>query len=65
MNRQRESEIVERIGDVFLGVVNEFEVFMPYARNISYASQALDHEIAGNPEFAKFLQVCFPYPKIL
>ncbi|KAI9205831.1 CNH domain-containing protein [Polychytrium aggregatum] len=60
--RQSENYIVSKIGDIFLGVVNEFSHFVEYGAKQVYAKNTLDVEIAQNPDFAKLLQEVERHP---
>ncbi|KNC95938.1 uncharacterized protein SPPG_08691 [Spizellomyces punctatus DAOM BR117] len=61
--RQQENKIVDKIGDIFMSVVDTFEAYVDYGARQVYAKSALDHERAMNPEFAKFLQDCERKPE--
>ncbi|RKO88082.1 hypothetical protein BDK51DRAFT_27601, partial [Blyttiomyces helicus] len=54
--RQRKSPIIEKIGDVFVGIVDEFEKPYPeYAGRQPAAKQRVDQEKQGNPAFAQLM----------
>ncbi|KAI8911205.1 CNH domain-containing protein, partial [Powellomyces hirtus] len=61
--RQKEGSIVDKIGDIFVSVVDEFEAYVRYGGQQVLAKYALDQEKATNPEFAKFLQECERVPE--
>ncbi|KAI8592041.1 hypothetical protein BDZ88DRAFT_392856 [Geranomyces variabilis] len=61
--RQKEGNIVDKIGDIFVSVVDEFEAYVRYGGQQVLAKYALDQERASNPEFARFLQECERLPE--
>ena len=54
--RQKESIIVDKIGDVFLEFVQDFHPFVEYGAQQVYAKNILDQERTNNPELARFLR---------
>ncbi|KAJ3054651.1 RHO1 GDP-GTP exchange protein 2 [Rhizophlyctis rosea] len=61
--RQKERHVVERVGDVFAGVVGELDPYVDYGAKQPHAKHILDHEVSTNPEFARFLQECERKPE--
>jgi len=55
--RQRESAVVERIGDIFLPAIDDFRAYVKYGAQQVYAKHFVEVEKLQNPEFAIFLQV--------
>ncbi|KAJ3009607.1 RHO1 GDP-GTP exchange protein 2 [Thoreauomyces humboldtii] len=58
LTRQKESSIVDKIGDIFISIVDSFEAYVRYGAQQVLARYHLDQERTNNPEFAKFLQEC-------
>jgi len=53
--RQKESDIVEKIGDIFVNITHEFFPYVEYGAQQVFAKNILDEEKQTNPEFLKFL----------
>lgn len=53
--RQKESQIVHSIGDIFLQYVPRFDPFIKYGANQLYGKYEFEKERASNPAFAKFV----------
>lgn len=59
--RQKSYAVVERIGDIFLDVVPQFNPFVSYGSHQLYGKYEFEKEKSGNPAFQKFVDVraCF------
>lgn len=53
--RQRESPVVENIGDIFLDFVHKFDPFIKYGANQMYGRYEFEKEKGHNPVFARFV----------
>ncbi|KAI5299821.1 Structural maintenance of chromosomes protein 2, partial [Ascosphaera pollenicola] len=53
--RQKESHVVQAIGDIFLQWVPKFEPFIKYGSNQLYGKNEFEKEKRYNPHFAKFV----------
>ena len=56
ISRQKENDIVDKIGDIFVNMTHEFFPYVEYGAQQVYAKNILDDEKQGNPEFCKFLK---------
>jgi len=54
--RQKESQIVKTVGDIFLQHVPRFDPFIKYGANQLYGKYEFEKEKASNPGFAKFVE---------
>ena len=55
--RQKQSHVVEKIGDIFLENVPNFGPFVQYGAHQLYGKYEFEKEKSGNPAFAKFVDV--------
>eukprot|EP00842_Homolaphlyctis_polyrhiza_P000294 jgi/Hompol1/1265/HPOL_002670-RA len=62
--RQKENLIVEKIGDIFINIADEFYPYVEYGAKQIYAKNLLDEEKASNPELLKFLKECERLPEL-
>lgn len=71
LERQSESHVVERISDILLQHVGNFEPFVVYGSHQMVAKHMFELEKTRNPKFAEFVHVSlispialifFPYP---
>ncbi|KAJ3010284.1 UNVERIFIED_CONTAM: RHO1 GDP-GTP exchange protein 2 [Siphonaria sp. JEL0065] len=53
--RQKETYIVEKIGDIFLSCASELSVYIEYCGNREYSRNDIALEKAQNPKFKEFL----------
>ncbi|KAJ6110241.1 hypothetical protein N7486_002476 [Penicillium sp. IBT 16267x] len=53
--RQKESQIVHTVGDIFLQHVPRFDPFIKYGANQLYGKYEFEKEKASNPPFSKFV----------
>ncbi|OJD24307.1 hypothetical protein ACJ73_04334 [Blastomyces percursus] len=53
--RQKESSIVNTVGDIFLQFVPRFDPFIKYGANQLYGKYEFEKERASNPAFSKFV----------
>ncbi|KAI1964119.1 RHO1 GDP-GTP exchange protein 2 [Ophidiomyces ophidiicola] len=54
--RQKESQVVHSVGDIFLQYVPRFDPFIKYGANQLYGKYEFEKERASNPAFAKFVE---------
>ncbi|KAJ6046573.1 uncharacterized protein N7446_009667 [Penicillium canescens] len=54
--RQKESQVVQTVGDIFLQHVPRFDPFIKYGANQLYGKYEFEKEKASNPAFAKFVE---------
>jgi len=54
--RQKESPIVNTVGDIFLEHVPRFDPFIKYGANQLYGKYEFEKEKASNPAFARFVE---------
>ncbi|PLN75613.1 CNH-domain-containing protein [Aspergillus taichungensis] len=54
--RQKESQVVQTVGDIFLQHVPRFDPFIKYGANQLYGKYEFEKEKASNPGFAKFVE---------
>lgn len=54
--RQKESPVVDKVGDIFANITHEVYPYVDYGAQQVYAKSILDEERQTNPEFAKFLK---------
>jgi hypothetical protein len=54
--RQKESPIVQTVGDIFLQFAPKFDPFIKYGANQLYGKYEFEKEKASNPAFAKFVE---------
>ncbi|KAJ5534246.1 hypothetical protein N7527_000500 [Penicillium freii] len=54
--RQKESQVVQTIGDIFCQHVPNFDPFIKYGANQLYGKYEFEKEKASNPAFAKFVE---------
>ena len=54
--RQKESQVVKTVGDLFLQHVPRFDPFIKYGANQLYGKYEFEKEKASNPGFAKFVE---------
>ncbi|KAH9267074.1 hypothetical protein BASA84_000832 [Batrachochytrium salamandrivorans] len=57
ISRQKEAAIVDKIGDIFINIADEFYPYVEYGAKQVFAKNLLDEEKATNPELVKFLKV--------
>jgi hypothetical protein len=55
--RQKRSEIVDKIGDLFLDAVPHFGPFVKYGSHQLYGKYEFEKEKSANPAFSKFVDV--------
>lgn len=60
--RQKSFAIVERIGDIFLDNVPQFNPFVSYGSHQLYGKYEFEKEKSSNPAFQKFVDVCYLLP---
>lgn len=53
--RQKQQDIVDRIGDIFLEMVPHFQPFVKYGAHQLYGKYEFEKEKSSNPAFAKFV----------
>ncbi|KAJ3098870.1 RHO1 GDP-GTP exchange protein 2 [Phlyctochytrium planicorne] len=53
--RQKETHIVEKIGDIFINISKEFHIYAPYCGNREYSRNEIAVEKIQNPRFRDFL----------
>ncbi|KAI9352276.1 CNH domain-containing protein [Zopfochytrium polystomum] len=58
LQRQRESHIVEQIGDIFVDIADDFRVYIEYCGNREYSRNEIAYEKAHNSRFKEFLSRC-------
>ncbi|KAJ5165182.1 Winged helix-turn-helix transcription repressor DNA-binding [Penicillium coprophilum] len=54
--RQKESQVVQTIGDIFCQHVPNFDPFIKYGANQLYGKYEFEKEKSSNPAFAKFVE---------
>lgn len=54
--RQKESHVVQTVGDIFLQHVPRFDPFIKYGANQLYGKYEFEKEKSSNPQFAKFVE---------
>ncbi|THC89151.1 hypothetical protein EYZ11_011400 [Aspergillus tanneri] len=54
--RQKESNVVKTVGDIFLQHVPRFDPFIKYGANQLYGKYEFEKEKASNPGFARFVE---------
>lgn len=54
--RQKESQVVKTVGDIFLQHVPRFDPFIKYGANQLYGKYEFEKEKASNPAFARFVE---------
>ncbi|KAN0061281.1 RHO1 GDP-GTP exchange protein 2 [Thecaphora frezii] len=54
--RQKQSALVDRIGDILLEMVPHFQPFVKYGAHQLYGKYEFEKEKASNPAFAKFVE---------
>lgn len=57
LQRQRESHVVDKLGDIFVNVSNEFYPYVEYGAKQVFAKVILDTEKNSNSKFVAFLKV--------
>ncbi|KAH6579904.1 hypothetical protein BASA50_006377 [Batrachochytrium salamandrivorans] len=62
ISRQKEAAIVDKIGDIFINIADEFYPYVEYGAKQVFAKNLLDEEKATNPELVKFLKECERLP---
>ncbi|XJO72365.1 hypothetical protein BDV3_003492 [Batrachochytrium dendrobatidis] len=62
--RQKENPVVDKIGDIFINIANEFYPYVEYGAKQVYAKNLLDEEKASNLDFVKFLKECERLPAL-
>ncbi|KAI8911868.1 CNH domain-containing protein [Gorgonomyces haynaldii] len=55
LERQRESQVVRQVGDIFLQIAPLFGPYIEYGKKQVFAKSIVDEERSRNPEFVKFL----------
>ena len=57
--RQKQSHVVDHIGDIFLDMVPHFAPFVKYGAHQLYGKYEFEKEKGSNPAFAKFVEVSY------
>lgn len=63
IKRQKSYAVVERIGDVLLEYIPQFEPFVKYGSHQLYGKFQFEKEKNSNPAFAQFVEVSNWYQK--
>ncbi|KAJ3311035.1 RHO1 GDP-GTP exchange protein 2 [Boothiomyces sp. JEL0838] len=63
ISRQKESYVVEKVGDIFVNISNEIYPYIEYGSQQAFAKSILDEERQCNAELARFLKECEKYPE--
>lgn len=56
--RRAKSQVIERVGDLYLLMADFFKMYTLYCSNYEYALALLEKELAGNKGFRTFLAEC-------
>lgn len=57
--RQKQSHVVDHVGDIFLDMIPHFAPFVKYGAHQLYGKYEFEKEKGSNPAFAKFVEVIF------
>lgn len=64
ISRQKENHVVDKLGDIFVNIVDEFYPYVEYGAKQVFAKNLLEEEKANNPALIKFLKECERVPEL-